>query len=320
MKILRKKYGNLSLTFFGNADLEECVSNDGSFYIREEYSKYGICNWYQKYKGNIVVDLDLREFPFDRQEIKIKFGATSWSADVVKLKNVTNHEQVKLFSVGMKLTEWDLVGLPKIKDIVEFTIEDQREVSFIEVSIPIRRHSEYYLTHVVFLILLINVMTWTVFMCGNQLSNRLSLDMALFLALVALNFVVTGFIPKVSYATKLTQYFLVSYFFITFDTIQNVVSYLISTYYCINGHDPWALPVVNGTMEVPSGLGPCNSSLYFDWVSLGIVAFCEVVYTLVFIAIGRRVLPGETVIRQHYLDPALVKHHHRSDEEHVKID
>jgi len=207
--------------------------------------------------------------------------------------------------------------LPKIKDVKEFAIEDQREISYIEASIPIRRHSEYYITHIVFLVLLINVMSWTVFMCGNQLSNRLSLDMALFLALVALNFVVTGFIPKVSYATQLTQYFLVSYFFITFDTIQNVVSYLISTYYCINGHDPWSLTSVNGTMEVPSALGPCDSSLYFDWVSLGIVAFCEIVYTLVYIAVGRRVLPGETVIRQQCLEPALVG---KPDEEHIKLD
>jgi len=97
------------IDFMGNDDLEECVPDGGSFYVREEYSKYGICNWYQKYKGNIMVDLDLHNFPFDRQVIKIKFGATSWSADYITLKNITTPEQIKLFTVGMKLTEWDLV-------------------------------------------------------------------------------------------------------------------------------------------------------------------------------------------------------------------
>jgi len=298
------------IDFIGNIDLEECVPNDGSFYIREDYSKYGVVNWYQKYKGNIMVDLDLRDFPFDRQMIRIKFGATSWSSSYISLKNITSEEQVRLFSVGMKLTEWDLVGQPKIEDAKEFMIEDQRLVSFINVDIPLRRISGYYLTHVIFLIFLINVMSWTVFVCGNQLSSRLSLDMALFLALVALNFVVIGFIPKVSYGTKLTQYFVVSYFFITFDTLQNVVSYLISTYYCINGYDPWALPLVNGTLEVPSStLGPCNSALYFDWFSVLFVAACEILYTIVYISIGNKVLPGETVIRQHDLPESLKEKH-----------
>lgn len=27
-------------------------------------------NWYQKYKGSISIDMDLHDFPFDRQEVK----------------------------------------------------------------------------------------------------------------------------------------------------------------------------------------------------------------------------------------------------------
>jgi len=307
------------IDFYGNVDLEEKLPDGGSFYVREQYSKYGICNWYQKYKGSVTVDLDLREFPFDRQLIKIKFGTTMWQADTVTLKNITTPEQINLFSVGMNLTEWDLVGHPQLVELREYLIEDKRDVSCMELSIPLRRKSEYYLTHIIFMVLLINVMSWTVYMCGNQLSNRLSLDMALFLALVALNFVVIGFIPKVSYGTKLSQYFVVSYFFITFDTIQNVVSSLISSYYCINGYDPWALNVVNGTLHVPeSPVGPCNSATYFDWVSLLIVALSETLYTFFYIVLGRLPQPGETVIRQHYIDPAILPK--RSDEEHVKID
>jgi len=46
------------------------VDLNGSWYIRDEYSRYGVVNWYQKWKGKISLDLDLHDFPFDRQLLK----------------------------------------------------------------------------------------------------------------------------------------------------------------------------------------------------------------------------------------------------------
>jgi hypothetical protein len=293
------KYWKPQIEIMNDIDMQPVLPDGGSYYIRSEYSKYGIMNWYQRYKGNIRLDQDLREFPFDRQTVKIKFGCTLWSADVITLVDFTPPETKALYSVGMNFTEWELVSDPKVNELVEESIEDHREISYLEVEFNIRRKANYYLTHVVFLVYLINVMCWTVFTIGSDVSDRLSLDITLFLALVALNFVVIGFIPKVSYPTTLSNYFVVSYAMITLATLHNVVIYFLSNYYCDpnSGADPFYPPDVNGT--IVTSVARCWTALFLDWAVLAVMAIGMTIFTLVFTIKGMRSLPGEIVHRIH---------------------
>jgi len=148
-----------------------------------------------------------------------------------------------------------------------------------------------------FLVYLINVMCWTVFTLGDDVSDRLSMDISLFLALVALNFVIIGFIPKVSYPTTLSNYFVVSYAMITLATLHNVVIYFLTNYYCNNGLDPNYPPDVNGT--VITSVARCCTALYLDWSVLGIMAVGMTIFTLVFTIKGLQSRPGEIVHRIH---------------------
>jgi len=139
------------IEIMNNMNVEPILEDRGSFFIREDYSKYGIVNWYQRFKGNIYLQHDLREFPFDRQIFRIKFGATLWSADSITLKDITPPHTKALFSVGMNFTEWELVSDPNITESIKHSIEDHRPLSYLELSFKIRRKSTYYLTHVVFM-------------------------------------------------------------------------------------------------------------------------------------------------------------------------
>jgi len=271
---------------------------DGSCYIRSYYSKYGVINWYQRYKGNICLQHDLREFPFDRQIFSIKLGCTLWAADYILLRNITPPDLVALFPRGMNLTEWELVSDTRIKETVELQLEDKREISHLEIACNLRRKSSYYLSHVVFLVLLINIMSWTGYILAEDIATRLSLDITLFLALVALNFVVTSFIPKVSYSTKLSTYFVVGYALLTFSTLHNVGSYYLYNYHCNSKGDPHFPPtIVNGTiMDDPIR---CWTGLYYDWSIVFIIAVGTIIYTLVFIISGSKSKPGEVVHELH---------------------
>jgi len=293
------KYWKPQIEIMNDIDLQPVLPDGGSYYIRGDYSKYGIMNWYQRYKGNIRLDQDLREFPFDRQIVKIKFGATLWGADTITLRDFTPPPTKALYSVGMNFTEWELVSDPKVNELIEESIEDHRAISYLEVEFNIRRKANYYLTHVVFLIFLINVMCWTVFTIGDDVSDRLSMDISLFLALVALNFVVIGFIPKVSYPTTLSNYFVVSYAMITLATLHNVIIYFLNNYYCNGGLDPNYPPDVNGT--VITSVARCWTALYFDWAVLAIMAIGMTIFTLVFTIKGTRDRPGEVLHRIHSL-------------------
>jgi len=218
-----------------------------------------------------------------------------WGAESIHLKDITPSATKALFSVGMNFTEWELVSDTKITESVEESIEDHRLISYMEVSFNIRRKSSYYLTHIVFLIYLINVMSWTVFTLGDSVSDRLSMDITLFLALVALNFVVIGFIPKVSYSTTLSTYFVVSYALLTLATLQNVAIYYLNNYHCSPAGDPH-YPTAPG--DTPR----CWSALYFDWSIIALYSIGTTIYTLVFVIMGRSSRPGESVHQLHTMN------------------
>jgi len=295
------------LEIMNNMDVEPVLEDRGSFYIRDEYSKYGVVNWYQRFKGSIYLQHDLREFPFDRQIFRIKFGATLWSADYITLRDMTPPGTKALFSAGMNFTEWELVSDPAIEESVVYSIEDHRPISYLELSFKIRRKSSYYLTHVVFMIFLINIMSWTIFTLADNIASRLSLDITLFLALVALNFVVIGFIPKVTYTTTLSTYFVVSYTLLTFSTLHNVAIYLIQNYYCTpdEGDPRYLIGISNATSTGEPG--KCWTALYYDWIILFFVAIGTLIYTLYFVIKGSKNRPGEVIhqIRQAPASPSI---------------
>jgi len=282
------------IEIFNNVDIQPLLADNGSFFIRDEYSKYGVVNWYQRYKGNIFLQHDLREFPFDRQTFKIKFGATLWGADSVTLRDITPLATKSLFSKGMYFSEWQLVSDPIVTESIEESIEDHRPISYLEVSFNIRRKANYYLTHIVFLVYLINIMSWTVFTLGEDVANRLNMDITLFLALVALNFVVASFIPKMSYSTTLSTYFVVSYALLTLATLENVIIYFITNYHCNAGGDP-SYPRNPDPLEPPR----CWTAIYFDWTVIALYSVGTSIYTLYFVISGKRTRPGETVHQIH---------------------
>jgi len=151
---------------------------------------------------------------------------------------------------------------------VEFSVEDQRPISYLEISVQISRRSGYYLFHVFSLVYLTDVLCWCIFFVDpGNLAARLSLVITLFLALAALNFVVAGFIPRVSHDTYLMQYFVVSYVCIVFTGLQSVLSSMLNTFYC----------------GVTTGNAPCDTTVNFDWITAAVIAVGETAYSAFFL-------------------------------------
>jgi len=128
-------------------------------------------------------------------------------------------------------------------------------------------------------------------MLGDAVADRLTLDITLFLALVALNFAVAGFIPRVSYSTSLSSYFVVSYALLTFSTLHNVVIYFVNYFYCTIGGPSSGIVTTAPTR--------CWTALYYDWGVLALIAIGMISYTLFFVINGKRNRTGEIVHKIH---------------------
>jgi len=133
--------------------------------------------------------------------------------------------------------------------------------------------------------------------------------------------VVNGLIPKISYSTFLSQYFILAYATTAVGVFESMASYGMWKFSapCLIP----ATPNASTTGPVQSPPFPqtwpdCWAAYYFDWATLCIGALCEIVYTLVFLHRGQRQRKGETIIHpRHVQNPHAAEKKGEAQHEHV---
>lgn len=259
------------LEFVGAKEIEEVVSVDtkGSYYIRERYRKHGIVNWYQRFRGCLHQELELHKFPFDQQVIRIRFGSTLFSADDVALIDRTDPQVLVSFGNCVdSLHEWALNGEPQIKCFNVFNAEDRRDISYVELSIPVRRRTSYYVSTVFLSVFFLEVIFWWTFIINpDTLNDRLGLCITCYLALVAFNFVVAETLPKISHTTYLSIFFLINYAVIGLCAVESGISFLIDRYLPVDGF---------------------NTAKIIDWTFMGCIAVAQSAVMIFFMVLARR--------------------------------
>ena len=179
-------------------------------------------------KGNFTFsnEYNLKAFPFDRQILRIKIADPSRDFEWLRL-NVDN---------------WTVIGLQDFKskgEILEWKIIDTyanyfNEVdpvstnisSGVELVFEIERNYQYYLFKVVFPIILILLVSWSVFWVHpRELESKLTITIVCLLSLIANNFVIDKDLPKLSYLTILDYIVLLSYVFATIPNFISIYSF-----------------------------------------------------------------------------------------------
>lgn len=249
--------------------------------------------------------LDLRSFPFDEQIIKLRFGSWAYGAEDVLLLNRTDPALLPAFdSIVQRLLEWRETGPGVVQELLEWNEEDQRYVSYLEYSVPVRRNSSYYVTHVFISVTLLNVLVWGMFFIDPAaLNDRVQVAITYFLALVAFQFVVGESLPKINHRTHLSTFFSINYGIIALGSIENVISYLV-----------WKADGGDST----------QSDLLDRWF-FGVVALCHVVLSSYYFVLAcrhrgvkrgteRELRPGLLVYSEE-IDPVLVAERERAERE-----
>ena len=214
-------------------DIEAIGAPEDCYYVRERYRPYGIVSYFQRFTGTIRVDLDLRSFPFDAQRLKIRVGSMSWGSDDCTL--IFNSELSDSLFDPVKgvahLHEWEIVDMPSVKEEMVWAEADQRFISCLDVDFKLCRRTSFYVLNIFSIIFLLSVLSWWMYLIEpDVLNDRLQISITVFLALVAVNFVVVESLPRISHKTYLTTYFLLNYVSVTVGAIESGISYLVDKY------------------------------------------------------------------------------------------
>lgn len=165
------------------------------------------------YSKVFVVDtetiLEFLKFPFDSQTIRIEFESFSYSHKELDYKVWGQRTGV---NQDFHSDEWVIYDMSSISGIRRLWASEVDNYSYVSFSVPIHRRTAYYLWRVLlpfcFFILLSTCIFW---MHQQSLDRRVSIVVAFALTAVAFNFVVSGFIPNVSYLTILDALILSGY-------------------------------------------------------------------------------------------------------------
>ena len=94
------------------------------------------------------------------------------------------------------------------------------------VTIELERKAGYYIFKVIFPILLILLICWSVFWVDpKELESRLTITIVCLLSLIAYNFVIDSELPKLEYLTVLDWVILISYVYATVPNLLSVLSF-----------------------------------------------------------------------------------------------
>jgi len=222
---------------FEFVDAIEVSDEPGNHWIRNAYSKYGIAQYYQKFRVKVFQRISFRTFPFDIHRLKLAIVPKSESAEYleyIRYDEYDDYDWYKSIWKDFALDEWYFSTDTTMDWNKSISYHGEEKTAMIFTQ-GVARKTHYYVWNVLWLVYFLNIITWCVFIISpDDLSDRLSVSITIFLSELAFNLIISGVLPRVSYNTWFSIYFLVNYLSIALQCIESVFVYLLQEYVDIN--------------------------------------------------------------------------------------
>ena len=177
----------------------------------------------QKLWGRFSQPLDLREFPFDQQELSIHVVAAGLlEGDAKMVPLVIDDGPTCTIASSFSLPDFDVLSFDA-SNKPYVPRESQSGVAGFEMRIKIARQVTFYVLKIVIPLSLIVMMSWLPrWIDPEQTGTNIGISTSAFLTLVAYLFAVTVLLPRVSYVTRIDRFILLSTLMVFFGLIQTV--------------------------------------------------------------------------------------------------
>ena len=181
----------------------------------------GHVEYQERFDAMLSSRLDLRRLPFDRQELRVvvqSFGLGEDQVVLVPTLGVT-------IADALGVSEWRALGVGAVQGHRDEGRLQQR-YSEITYTVRVQRNPSFHVFAVLIPSVLIVLVSFTTFWYDpRQLNAIMGPGVASMLVLVALNFSVASFLPRISYVTLLNRFTLACYLFVFSGILLNVIAH-----------------------------------------------------------------------------------------------
>ena len=169
----------------------------------------------QRYVGAFTQPLRLRSFPFDRQTFHIELVAVRYRPNEVTF-------------VPNQL--WIRDGLRQAGGIAPYALAPGLEYSGYAFEFTASRNVQHYILKVILPLVLIVMMSWSVFWTEPTNSNtQFSIAVTSMLTLIAYRYAADSQLPRLPYMTRLDVFFLISTLLVFFSLIEVLVTTILDS-------------------------------------------------------------------------------------------
>ena len=187
----------------------------------------------QRYDGSFTQALRLKSFPFDKQTFRVHLVAVRYSPNEVQF--VPDQQWVKAglrqgggISPSITLPDWTVEQLD-IKTL-GYALVPGVEYSGYVFEFTALRNVQHYILKVILPLVLIVIMSWTVFWIDPIHSNsQISVAVTSMLTLIAYRFAIDSQLPRLPYMTCLDAFILTSTVLVFFSLIEVLITTILET-------------------------------------------------------------------------------------------
>jgi hypothetical protein len=199
-------------TLIGSSDQQEdelTVFPDGRIILR------------RRAFGEVRTPFDFKNFPFDKQTLRLPIEPFTWTDDVVVL--VADTSGIGL-DEDLSLPEWDVTGI-HAEVTTSHNPTGRMSFSRILFTVDIERRIGYYLWKILLPVFTLVVLSWIVFwMTSENLSRRVGVSSTTILTVIAYQFIISSSLPRLAYLTVLDRLVLFSFLTIALTVPVNLIA------------------------------------------------------------------------------------------------
>jgi hypothetical protein len=212
------------------------VANETNSVVRKlpesaEVDPDGTVIYRQRYVGLFTQPLRLQSFPLDRQDFRIQFVAIRYRPNEVMFVPDENWirdglPQAAGIARSITLPDWTVEKWDTKASVYALTPGLQYSGYVFEFTAS--RNVQHYILKVILPLVLIVMMSWSVFWTEPTNSNtQFSIAVTSMLTLIAYRFAVDTQLPRLPYMTRLDVFFLISTLLVFFSLIEVLVTTIL---------------------------------------------------------------------------------------------
>jgi Neurotransmitter-gated ion-channel ligand binding domain/Neurotransmitter-gated ion-channel transmembrane region len=193
----------------------------------------GTVTYRQRYVGAFTQPLRLQSFPFDRQTFRVQLVAVRYQSNEVMFvpDQVWIRDGLKEaggISPSVTLPDWTIEKW-ELKPLV-YALAPRHQYSSYAFEFTASRNVQYYILKVILPLVLIVMMSWSVFWIDPVHSNsQISIAVTSMLTLIAYRFAVDSQLPRLPYMTRLDALFLTSTLLVFFSLIEVLATTILDS-------------------------------------------------------------------------------------------